>query len=360
MKYGEVDFGRLSDNYDRWWAGSLGRPIVPVILWGADPGRPEPKAPSLWFGSSFDERWSVEELLDRQDYNFACCEFLGDAFPFINMSAFGPGVAASFMGATPHTSDYTIWFDDPRAIPLRELHFEFDAGSKWYHRVREFYVIFAQKYADRAIMAMTDLGGVLDILSSFRGADNLLCDLYDEPEEVWRCACEIQAAWFKYFDDLTSVIAPVAQGYSNWNAIYNSKPNYILQSDFSYMIGPEMFARFVMPELESSAARLDRAFYHLDGIGELPHLDQLLASEHIKGIQWVFGTGTPELTDWTDVYRRIGAAGKKVHNLHANLDNIGWATSMLPSPDSLFMGMQGFNMAQKSEVLEKLRKIELL
>ena len=191
MRYGEVDFVRLSGNYDKWWEGELGRPIVPVVFWGADPGRPEPKSPSLGFGTSFDERFSAEELLDRQDYNLSCCEYYGDAFPFINMSAFGPGVAAAFMGATPHTADYTIWFDDPRAIPLRELHFEFDAGNKRYRRVREFYVIFAQKYADRAVMSMADLGGVLDILSAFRGAENLLRDLYDEPEEVLRCVHEV-------------------------------------------------------------------------------------------------------------------------------------------------------------------------
>lgn len=357
MRYGEVDFVKLTENYDRWWKNDLGRPITPVIFWGCGPGKAEPKTPNLGFPTAFDDRYSPEELLDRQDYNFSCCEFYGDAFPFINMSAFGPGVAAAFMGATPHSADYTIWFDDPRELPLRELHFEYNTDNKWYRRVREFYTVFAQKYADHAIMSMTDLGGMLDILSSFRGADNLLCDLYDEPDEVLRCVSEIQTAWFKYFDDLTSIIAPVARGYSNWDAIYGAKPNYILQCDFSYMIGPEMFAKFVMPELHSSAARLDRTFYHLDGIGELPHLDQLLASEHIKGIQWVYGTGTPELTDWTEVYRRIGAAGKKVHNIGVNLDTAAWATSMLPAPDSLFMGMQGYNIAQKAEVQEKMRRI---
>lgn len=356
MRYGEVDFAKIAENYDRWWKNELGRPIIPAVVWGADPDRPEPDSPNLWFATAFDERYSPEELLDRMDYNFACCEYYGEAFPFVNMSAFGPGVAAAFLGATPHAADCTVWFDDPRAIPLRELRFEFSPDNRWYHRVREFYVVFAQKYAGRAVMSMTDLGGMLDILSSFRGADNLLCDLCDEPEEVLRCVSEIQEAWFKYFDDLTSVIAPSAKGYTNWDAIFGAKPNYILQSDFSYMIGPKMFERFVMPELELSASRLDRTFYHLDGTGELPHLDQLLASEHIMGIQWVPGTGTPELSDWTDVYRRIGAAGKKVHNLYANLDNLDSATSMLPLPDMLFMGIQGFSVPQKEAALEKLRR----
>jgi hypothetical protein len=355
MRYGEVDFSALAERYDRWWNNKLGRPIIPLILWGADPGRPRPSAPGLGFTSAYDERYSPEEILDRVDYDLSCHEYYGDAYPIINMSAFGPGVAAAFLGAEVHVADYTVWFDCPEKLPIRELHFEYNTDNKYYRRLREFYVIFAQKYASRAVMTMTDLGGVLDILSSFRGAENLLCDLVDEPEEVLRCVGEIQTAWFKYFDDFTSIIAPYAKGYSHWDAIYNTKPNYMLQSDFSYMIGPEMFSQFVMPELETSAARLDKPFYHLDGIGELPHLDMLLASEHIKGIQWVPGSGTPELSDWTEVYRRIGAAGKKLHNIQANLDNVNWAVSMLPAPDTLYMGLQYYPLERKQEAFEKMR-----
>ena len=37
-----------------------------------------------------------------------------------------------------------------------------------------------------------DLGGIMDVLQSFRGAENLLMDLYDAPEEVLRCVGELQ------------------------------------------------------------------------------------------------------------------------------------------------------------------------
>jgi len=63
---------------------------------------------------------------------------------------------------------------------------------------------------------------------------------------------------------------------------------------------------------------------HLDGRGQLPHLDMILAMEGINGVQWVPGDGTPGfgaewvpgdgtpgLDRWMDVYRRIFAAGKK-------------------------------------------------
>ena len=167
---------------------------------------------------------------------------------------------------------------------------------------------------------MTDLGGVMDVLQSFRGAENLLMDLYDDPDEVLRCVREIQDMWFLYFDKLNAVMEGEAEGYSHWFNIYHEKPGYILQSDFSYMISPDMFKTFVAPEISSSADRLYNAVYHLDGIGEIPHLDTILSMEGIKGVQWVPGAGDPKRMNWDDLLRRILDAGKKVIRLSQKPD----------------------------------------
>ena len=68
-----------------------------------------------------------------------------------------------------------------------------------------------------------------------------------------------------------------------------------VESDrFRRMItGPEMFERFVLPDLAACCDRLDHAFYHLDGKGELPHLDLLLSIDGLRGIQWIPGAGQP-------------------------------------------------------------------
>ena len=144
------------------------------------------------------------------------------------------------------------------------------------------------------------------------GRKNLLLDLYDSPEEVLRCVKELQEIWFRYFDTFNAVMAPEAQGYSQWYNMYDEKPGYILQSDFSYMIGPDMFDIFTAPELASSANRLHNAVYHMDGIGQIPHLDSLLAIDSIKGIQWVHGSGTPAKENWDPLVERILASGKKL------------------------------------------------
>ena len=96
----------------------------------------------------------------------------------------------------------------------------------------------------------------------------------------------------------------------------------MLQCDFCYMIGPEMFDEFVKPELAACCERLGNAFYHLDGIGQLPHLASMLQIEALKGIQWVPGTGTESEDGWAPVYQQIHAAGKLMQTYDG--DRLEW------------------------------------
>ncbi|HEX7541596.1 MAG TPA: hypothetical protein VF352_05645 [Anaerolineales bacterium] len=59
------------------------------------------------------------------------------------------------------------------------------------------------------------------------------------------------------------------------------------------MISPKMFERFVLPDLETCCAAMDHALYHLDGKGQLVHVDTLLSTPRLRGIQWVPGYSKP-------------------------------------------------------------------
>ncbi len=96
---------------------------------------------------------------------------------------------------------------------------------------------------------MNDLGGVIDVLSTFRPSHRLLMDLYDAPGEVEHLVWEAHTAWRHAYEDLNAILASVTPGYSEWSVTYSIQPTYILQSDFSYMISPRMFKKFCLPEL---------------------------------------------------------------------------------------------------------------
>jgi 5-methyltetrahydrofolate--homocysteine methyltransferase len=55
---------------------------------------------------------------------------------------------------------------------------------------------------------------------------------------------------------------------------------------------------------------MDYGFYHMDGKGQIPHLDHLLSIPRLRGIQWQPGAGAPLASEWLDLLRRIRDGGK--------------------------------------------------
>jgi hypothetical protein len=71
-----------------------------------------------------------------------------------------------------------------------------------------------------------------------------------------------------------------------------------------------MFERFVLPDLAACCEALDHGFYHLDGKGQIPHLDMLLSLKRLRGIQWIPGDGAPPPEEWLPLLKRIRDGGK--------------------------------------------------
>lgn len=319
-----IDFGperweKLRETYRLFWAGELDRPIIPVVVGGRDPGRPEPQLPSYRKTAFYDLSVPAEDIVDRWDYNFSCCEYLGDAYPSV-WPNFGPGVMGAFMGAKLETGSETVWFRPLEELPISEIHFEYDPDNVWLNRIRDIYIAGIKRWDGQVLMGMTDLGGNLDVLSTFRPSDKLLLDLYDEPEEVKRLTWEAHDMWHRFFGELNEILQPVNPGYSAWAGIYSEQPYYMLQCDFNFMLGPDMFDKFVKPELDATCKKLTNAFYHLDGPGQLASLDSLLTIKELDGVQWIPGAGSKTCDEWPEVYQKIIAAGKRIQVAVGDMD----------------------------------------
>lgn len=297
-------------NYRAWWDGKLGRPLI-YITAARDPGRSRPKRADVpWSRMAYDLSISPEEIVDAWDYSLSGLEFLGDSFPAV-WPNFGAGCLAAFLGARAESDERTIWFSPDRERGIGDIRFVMAPDNIWLKRVKDVYRAALDRWQGLVQLGMTDLGGTLDVLSTFRPSEKLLLDLVDHPDEVKRLTWEAHAMWWKAFHELEAVLKRINPGYTAWTNIFSETPYYMLQCDFSYMIGPAMFDEFVKPELAASCRRLDHAFYHLDGIGQLPHLDSLLSIKELKGVQWIPGAGQRPCEQWPDVYRKIIAAGKR-------------------------------------------------
>ena len=304
---------KIKENYRLWWAGKLERPIVRVWLSGADPKRPEPAFPDYAFDSFYGPSASVEAIIDRWDYKLSMQRFLGDAFPVI-WPNFGPGVLAAFVGACLENGQETVWFHPPKDQEIFDRSLTYDAENLWFNHIKNICRAAVQRWQGLVQIGMTDLGGNLDILASFRPGEKLLMDLYDYPDDVNRVLWQTHDLWHRYFDEINAILQPINPGYSSWECFFSEEPFYMLQCDFCYMISPSMFDKFVRPELVRTCQKLHNSFFYLEA-GTTANLDSLLAIDELDGVQWVAGAGQPSAIHDIDIYRRILSAGKKVQLL---------------------------------------------
>lgn len=339
-----------------WWSGGLKRPLIPVMIAGNDPGRPEPTTPSLRQANCNDFSMTPEQIIDRADWDLSCYTYHGDSYPIFDTHHFGPGLIAAFMGCELNNTSGLVWFHPEKHWDIEELSFTFNEDNPWFQRIADIYRAGVDRWEGRVLIGMNDLGGNLDILSSFLPGDKLLFALHDQPGEVERLSWEAHEAWHAYFSALNGILQPANPGYTSWARVYCEEPTYMLQCDFSYMIGPEMFGRFVLPELEATCSRLTRSMYHLDGVGQLPHLDQLLSADQLDGIQWVPGTGKPDPGNWPDLFRKIRAAGKKYQVYPGNLDTLRVMREQLGDLTGALLNYQVVERDQKDEILMRLEE----
>lgn len=316
LHFTDDDWARIARDWAAWWAGELPRPLIWIE--GPAPGAAEhlPGAPERCtddglFLTDFGLDTPVEAVIDHLTACLEHTRFYGDAFPkwWVN---YGPGIMAGFLGAEVHADDRTVWFSPRAELPIDHLRPAYNAHNPWWERIQAITRAAVARWGDRVAVGHTDLGGNLDIIASLHGTQRLLLDLYDAPEEVDRLVAAITRLWIRYYDELYAILAPAGRGTTPWGAIWSPERTYMLQSDFAYMISPAMFERFVLPDLAAMCDHLDHAFYHLDGKGQIPHVDMLLSLERLRGIQWIPGAGQPEPEAWGDLLRRIRRAGKLI------------------------------------------------
>lgn len=307
MLYRE-DWDEVKEIYKAWWNKGLDYPLLQIV--SPKDGVKDYKGYDGWGFLRY--KCCPEKNIDLFERRCKETFFGGESFPNLWMNL-GPGVLAAyytnFLKFDGDTN--TAWFEYP--LPWEEVErLVFKDDNEWWQYTKYITKLSVERGKDKFIVGTTDIGGVLDVLSSFRGAQNLLIDLIEEPERVLHMLDKILTSWFKVYEELYNIINNFQDGTSAWMGIWCHRRWYPLQCDFSYMISPKMFERFVLPHLIEQCKWLDYSIYHLDGPGEIPHLDMLLDIPELTGIQWVPGAGNPQCDSpiWFPMYKKILAHNK--------------------------------------------------
>jgi len=300
------DWREAKERLKAWWDREiLDRPAIMVTAPRSGVERPP------WDGWGF-ARNVDDPLKVVRDFEALCSAtfFGGEAFPnlWINL---GAGVVSAFLGAKAVFYSDTVWFDGPREWEeLEDL--ELDPENPWWLRTKRNTEVAVEEGVGRYFVGMTDLGGILDIAQSLRGKKRLMVDIFRRGERVLDLCNRILEIWHGCYEELDSIIEGRMRGSSAWMGIWSEDRWYPLQCDYAYMLSPRLFRKYVLPFVAEQCRRLDHSVYHLDGYGQLPHLDMLLAVPQLDAIQWVPGAGKPQCGSprYYDLYRRVRAAGK--------------------------------------------------
>lgn len=313
------DLNEAKERLKAWWDHEIiDRPCIAYYYFLSKKGNLRIEYVTEYFG----EPWYLAQNWDKIDDFFDIFKetlnniwFGGEAIPrfFPN---YGPGIMASVLGVTPKFQSNTVWFHRETSveeiIPYLES-VKLNKNNEWYARLLRITEYVAKQAGKEFSVSITDLGGVLDILSSFLGPTNIILTMKRQPEIIDACRSIILEKLLKVYDDLQTIIEQYVDGSNSWMPIWCHKRWYPIQSDFSAMLSPKYFKRFVLPDIIAQAESMDYAIYHLDGPGQLIHLDDLLISP-ITGIQWVPGARerSSDPDKWLPIYKKIQTAGKNI------------------------------------------------
>lgn len=347
-----TEFKHALEMYEKFWDHEkLERPILNLVA-------PKKRDPYRNYNSLY-EKWLDEEYIyARHKHDRANNLYMAEGIPdlFTNL---GPGCLAACIGGSYTLAPNTIWFDREPIIEdwenVPDIHLD-ENSEMWQHLVR-----LQSRYAKdpEVNFTVTDLGGVFDVVASLRGTEALLYDLYDYPDEVKEFTEKVEKLWYEAFDKQNEAVRKSGLPYNSWMNIPSSKPWYPLQCDFCAMISPKQFEEFILPHIVRQVNYMDRSIYHLDGPGEVPHLDMLLDIPGLNGIQWTPGGGEKPLWDekWFPLYKRIQDKNKNLVLLGGISEHdMAGAERLIKSidPTGVYMSVWASSPEKAEEMIEKV------
>lgn len=253
-----------------------------------------------------DPEWIIKRNRKVMEHTY----YGGESFPAIWHNLGAGGHAGYFKGAK-HYCGESIWFFPSLSDP-DEL--EFDENSFLYRKTLDLAKAYVEDSCGDYMVTVPDATGNIDALSHLMGPEELMPAMIEEPESVQRALKKIEAAYERIQREAYEIVRDVNDGGSciDWLSTWAPGFHAQLQSDMSVMLSNPMFKEFIMPELQAQSEFLDYPLYHLDGIEQIRHLDDLLSIPKLRTIQWTQVAGQPPCTDYFPELRKIQAAGKNL------------------------------------------------
>ena len=306
-----TELSRRLDRWSAWWRHENGGQPLLIAGW-SPPSDIHRQLRRIWPDATTEPDY--EELARKEMEQLAITRHFGDSHAMISHSYGGRGtpmVMAAYLGGRVRFGEETVWVD-PVIDDWEQFPVVFDPENIWVRRSRRLMEAQIAVAPDDALPWIPDLGDALTVFSLLRGVERLAMDLVEIPDLIEKKAGDYLRAFtaaHRYFHD-------ICRRYPGDASCLCWAPGrtYMVQSDFSTMISPAMFRRFVVRELTGLSTYLEYMVWHLDGPEEIKHIDALLELPFIRAIQIQPGANRPTAVSdlWLAHVKRIQAAGKSL------------------------------------------------
>lgn len=238
----------------------------------------------------------------------------GEAVPSVLLM----GGWVTCLGGTPRFAADTIWFETREVDFNRASPFRHDPASPWMRKYRALLAALCAEAGRDDFLIGAPVGlPANDLLSMHMGTQNFMLALVDHPD--WMADAIVtgahdQAEAFRELRAMVRARHDFWYGNAGWMPFWAPEPFNSTQSDVSCMLAPEMFARFVVPELDVFGQEHGALWYHLDGGDARQHLPRLLSLPYLRVVQYVPAPcEPPNGPGHLEMYKKIQAAGRIVH-----------------------------------------------
>lgn len=341
----------LSEVAKRWEANFNGdiidRPVVCITAPKSDKKQP---LPITYYDKCFGD---IDEVLKRAILNAESTYYGGESIPCFCPSL-GTDEVGIFVGAQllwNNDSGDTNWAkpfveDWRKALPLR-----LNKENPLWKRLIALYKKAAEKMAGKMLIGSIDLHTNMDLLMAIRGSQKLCEDLVDSPELIDLAMKDTIAIFKEIWQETVKEGRMKEYGY--YNGLFSMKGAATLQCDFSAMISPSMYKKWVLPVLEEELDTVKHAVYHWDGPSALVHKDILFGIKDLYALSFVQPVGQRSI-DWLDLHKEIQRNGKTTY-VQGTIDEIKKIHKEL-KPNKVVYCMQSVNSQEAEEFLGWLNR----
>jgi hypothetical protein len=306
---------------------------------------------SLIVAKDFDMAAAIEQFEEWASRMF----FGGEAMPAL-MPNYGPDQWAGFLGAkmTLVPEKDTSWVE-PLVTDWDAVELTIHPGNCWWKAIMDLAELAAGRCEGKFILSSLDTHSNLDCLSALRSPGQLCMDLVERPDAVSRALKQIDALYMPVYDAVFQAGRMPEFGSTSWLDMSSDGRTQAIQCDFCCMISPQHFRQFARPSLEYEMSCLDHAVYHMDGPGQIRHLDDLLAIPNLHTIQWVPGAGQPSAPGWLELLQRIQKAGKRVQVI-VSVDEAKAIYTQLAPAQTFYLVTDCPNETESRRLIEWMKK----